>query len=158
MRALVLCLALAAVVLSSTMAFAADTADITVTVKLQKLAISVTPTDWPIGVLAAGDPAHSSFTATNGGNVAEDLSIETGNTSPSGWTAGAASGTNVYVLGVGTDPTYTAVTAKYKFATSVAAGADKAFDLQFTAPAADSTVDAGGGSETFHVTVSAAAS
>ena len=154
MRVLALCLALTAVVvLSSGAVFAAS--DISVTVTLEKLGVSVSPTTWPLGVMAAGASQHSSFIATNTGNIAEDFTIATQSTSPSAWAAGGASATNVYVIGQGTDPTYTTFTTSISLATNVAASGTKNFDLQFTAPASDSTYNAGG--ESFTVSLSATA-
>ena len=169
MKKVLFCLALAGMLLlASQAAFAAS--DITVTVTLQQLGVSVTPTSWSIGTLAAlaskstwvsSNPGN--FTATNTGNVAQNIAIATSGTTPSGWTASlSAPGTNVYTLGYGkavspftTEPTYTLFTSSGALASSVAAAGTVRFDLKFTAPAGNSTVSP---QETLTVSLSATAS
>ncbi len=163
-RTLLLCLILVGLFLLSGAAFAAD---ITVTVTLQQLGVGVSPASWALGTMAGGasQSSYSSgsaghFVATNSGNVAQQLTIGTTSTTPSAWAAGATSGHNVYVIGFGigtspytTEPTYTTFTGSSTLAASVPGSGTVAFDLKFTAPAADSTFSAGG--ETFTVAVSA---
>ncbi len=169
MRKTTLHLLLAVVLLlAAQVAFAAS--DITVTVTLQQVGVSVSPTSWALGTMAPG-AAQSSwvsgnaghFTATNAGNVAEDLTIAAGATSPSNWAAGSSSAVDVYVIGFGigsgdytSEPTYATFTTTTSLATSVAAAGTVDFDLEFTAPATGSTFDAGG--QTFTVSLAASAS
>lgn len=149
-------------------AFAAD--QITVTVTLQQMGVSVTPTSWGLGVMAAEDSQSSwvsgeagYFTATNDGNVDADLTITASSSTPSGWAAGTSVGTDTYVIGFGigtdpytTEPSYTTFTTSASLATSVASAGTVDFDLQFTAPSSDSTYNAGG--ETLTVSLAASAS
>lgn len=167
MRKTTLHLLLALVLLlSAQAAFAAD--QITVTVTLQQVGVSVTPTSWDLGTMApsasqsswvSGNAGH--FTATNEGNVDEDLTIAAG--SSANWSPGMAVAVDTFVIGFGigsgdytTEPTYTTFTTATSLATSVAAAGTVDFDLKFTAPAAGSTV--GGSAETFTVSLAASPS
>jgi len=160
MRRALLCLLLAGLLcLVSQAAFAADTATITVTVTLQNIGVTVDPTSWPLGVVAPSSSSTSSFTAENTGNVNEDLTITTGNTTPSGWQPAAASAVDYYrlELGLGETPTWTdIVPPPDPLASTLAPGNTVDFDLRFTAPAPLSTFNADG--ETFTVTIAATAS
>jgi len=154
--------------LAAQAAFAAD--QITVTVTLQQVGVSVSPTSWALDTMAPGAVQSSwvsgnagHFAATNDGNVAQDLTIAAGATSPSAWAAGSSSAVDVYVIGFGigsgdytSEPTYTTFTTATSLATSVDAEGTVDFDLQFTAPATGSTV--GPGAETFTVSLAASAS
>jgi len=166
-RGLLLCLLCVALfAFASQVAFAAS--DISVTVTLQNLGVSVSPVSWGIGTVAAGaskstwsSSVAGHFTATNTGNVAESFTVSAGSTSPSGWSAGSSSAVNVYVIGFGkgtpaytVEPSYTTFTGSGSLASSVAASSAVDFDLKFTAPAAGSTISA---QETFSVSLSAAA-
>ena len=169
MKRMLFCLVLAGMLLlASQAAFAAS--DISVTVTLQQLGVSVTPTSWPIGTLAALTPKSTwvsgnagNFTATNAGNVAQNIFVAASSTTPSGWTPSlTAPGTNVYTIGFGkavspytSEPTYTLFTTNGALASSVAASGTVRFDLQFTAPAGNSTVSP---QETLTVSLSATAS
>lgn len=141
---------------------------ITITITLQELGVEVTPTAWNLGVMSpedfvsswvSGEPGY--FAAANIGNVSEDFTISAGATSPSGWTPGAAAGTDVYLIGFGfaedpytTEPAYTPFDDGGEvLASGVPVAEAVAFDLAFTAPAADST---GGDSETFVISLAAA--
>ena len=168
-RAMLYLLVAVLVLLAGQAAFAAN--QITVTVTLQQMGVSVTPVSWALGVMApegsqtswvSGNAGH--FTATNDGNVAADLTIAAASTSPSGWAPNlSAVGTDQYMIAFGkavnpytSEPTYTPFTTSTSLAASVAAAGDLSFDLKFTAPAADSAYNAGG--ETFTVSLAASAS
>ena len=148
-------------------AFAAS--DITVTVTLGQLCVDVSPASWALGIVGPTDSKTSwvsgnagHFTATNCGNVPQDLTIATGSTSPSGWTPRNPVGTNMYALlcGVGvspytTEPSWSTVGGEpLALASDIAVGGTVAFDLKFQAPTSDSTYNAGG--ETFSVSLGVA--
>jgi len=152
--------------LAAQAAFAAN--EITVTVTLQQVGVSVTPTSWALGKMApgtsqtswvSGNPGY--FTATNDGNVAEDFTIAA--SSSAYWAPGLAVAIDTFVIGFGnaidpytSEPSYTTFTTATSFATSVPGGEDVRFDLNFTAPLVGSTYDAGG--ETFTVSLAASVS
>jgi hypothetical protein len=98
-RACVFCLAVAVPALTAP-AYAADTADITVTVTIQNLSLSLSSNTWAIGTIAAGSTAQmteaNDITVSNDGNVDEDFTLKL--TNPSAWTAAAAAGADVYAL------------------------------------------------------------
>ena len=158
-RGLLLCVVMAGMlVLASSAAFAAS--EITVTVTLQQIGVSVSPTPWALGVMAPGATTAttgSHFTATNTGNVNEDITIATGNSVPSGWQPGTSSDVDVYVLDFKTTGGWTNVGASpVSLAAGVAGAGTVSFDLQFTAPAVGSTYNAAG--EAITVSLAATAS
>jgi len=157
-RAMLLVMLVVLLALAAPAAFAAS--DITVTVTLAQVGVDVSPTSWALGTMAPGASQETTsrhFTATNSGNVAEDLTIAVGASTPSGWDPAAASGVDEYRMGVTTDAIPDqALTPSYTLASSVAAAGTVGFDLKFTAPAAGSTYNAGG--ETITVSLSASAS
>lgn len=135
------------------MVSAAETADITVTVMVQYLSVTVSP-NWAIGTVIAGatdktwTPSTAAqggyFTATNDGNVNEKFTIKAANSV--GWTVGATASTNIFAMGfgqtatLGTEPTYTYLTiSAVDLVSSVAPNDTYKFDLQFKAPTSDST-------------------
>ena len=169
MRRLLLCVLFGALLLlGAQAAFAAN--EIVVTVTLQQIGVDVSPTSWPLGVMAPTTSQSSwvstvagYFGATNTGNVPVDFTIEPGSTSPSGWTAETSVAVDDYVIGFGigtepytTEPAYTTFTGSTSLATGVAAAETVDFDLEFTAPATGSTYDAGG--ESFTVSLGASPS
>lgn len=81
--------------------FAAQTADITVTVTCRKLSVSVSPSAYAFGTVNEGSEtvATSAITVTNDGNVNEDYEAKL--TNPGGWTAIQAGtpGVDQYILG-----------------------------------------------------------
>ena len=145
-------------------AFAAS--DITVTVTLGMAAVEVSPTMWPLGVVpptvskaswVSGQPGY--FTATNTGNAEADVMIQASTTSPSVWAPNTTPAFNAYVIasGIGvspytSEPSYTVFQGPMLLAGNIAMAGTVEFDLQFTAPAADSTYSPEG--ETFSVTLS----
>jgi len=58
-------------------AYAGETADITVTVKIQKLSVAVSPTSYDFGTMTAGNSAVASsyIAVTNDGNVTEKFKL-----------------------------------------------------------------------------------
>jgi hypothetical protein len=144
-KALLLCLVVAAILVMASATFAAD---IGVTVTLQSVGVSVSPTTWPIGIIAAGGTASQACTATNTGNVNENFTIITSGSS--GWTAGAASALNVFVIAAGS----TVLTGSPQtLATGVTPTTASPFTLNFTAPAVGSAA----AQQSFTVTVAASA-
>lgn len=168
MKKLLIILATLAII-ASVGVMKAEAADITVTVTLQKIDVSVSPISWALSTIAPGAGKSSwvtevagKFTATNGGNVSENFTIAAGSTSPSTWTVDLAAGVNKYAIGFGhgtspytTEPTYTNFTTAGALASGVAAAGTDVFDLRFTAPSAGSTFNAAG--ETFTVSLTATA-
>jgi hypothetical protein len=99
-RLLCLCtLALIAAV-PATSAYAAETADISVTVTIQNLSLALSSNTWAIGTVTAGSITQMTeaedITVTNDGNVNEDFTLML--TNPAAWTAGATAGADAYVL------------------------------------------------------------
>jgi len=139
-------------------AFAANT--ISVTVTLEQVGVSVTPTSWALGNKGPGSTTQTTsenFAAQNTGNVNEDIAIGTGLSSPSEWSHGTSSGEDVYVMEVSTNGTdWTVLNPSTTLASSLAPLGSEGFDLKFTCPNEDSTYDAGG--ETITVTLSASPS
>ena len=158
MKRLVLCVLFGALLLLvAQAAFAAN--EISVTVTLQQIGVDVSPTSWAIGVLAPGATTTTSgpnFTATNTGNVNEDIDICTA--ASSAWAYGAAADVDVYVMEVSTDggSNWSILNDCVPLATSLAPEGTQTFDLGFTCPTSGSTYDADG--ETITVTLTASAS
>ena len=144
-KALLLCLVVVALLVMASAAFAAESAGISVTVTLQSLGVSLDQSAWPIGTVVAGATAGPfAVVATNTGNVNEKFTIATSDSA--GWTAGAASGVNVFVISAGST---VLTTSAQTLAASVAPAGTSNFNLNFTAPAAGSVVAA----QSFTVTV-----
>ncbi|MBI5096297.1 MAG: hypothetical protein HZB32_01380 [Nitrospirae bacterium] len=84
----------------ATRADAASSGNVTVTVTIQNVSVSLSGTAWTIGVIAAGSVSQMTeaddITVTNDGNVAESFTLRL--TNPSGWTAGSTTGSGVYVM------------------------------------------------------------
>ena len=141
-----------ALALIAGVAMKAEAADITVTVTLQNVAVSVSQGTWAIGPVVASSVSDLvGCTATNDGNVVEDFWIQVSNSSSGDWTAGGTAVEDVFVMKEGTTVlTGTPAT----FETSVAIDDSKPVELHFTAPSS-STVDT---EQTITVTVSASAS
>lgn len=122
---------------------AASTASVTATVTVQNISVTVTDGTVAFGTLASNsstgtNPADTQ-TATNNGNITENLNIKGQNSGS--WTLGATAGSDQYVLKFctatcGTPPTnYTALTTSYQtLATSVATSGTQTFDLYITTP------------------------
>jgi hypothetical protein len=81
-------------------AYAAQTENISVTVTIQNLSISLSSNTWAIGTVTAASTTQMTeaddITVTNDGNVDEDFTLEL--TDPAAWTSGAAPGADVYTM------------------------------------------------------------
>lgn len=144
---------------------AASSANVTVTVTIQNLSVSLSDANWSIGTISASSvvdmTSSQKITVTNDGNVPENFTLRL--TDPTGWTAGSTAGAEIYVmkgLFVGTSDSVvtanfggddvitttpqTATTAVFNYAGSSANGASvpplgaRALWLQFSAPTATS--------------------
>lgn len=129
--------------ISTPFANAAGTAAVTATVTVQSVSVSVADGTVAYGTLAvsssSGTNGTDTQTATNNGNVAEDLNIKGQNTA--NWTLAAAAGADEYVhkfcvSSCSSAPTnYTALTTSYQaLGTNVAANGTQTFDLYLTTP------------------------
>ena len=123
---------------------AAGTADISVTVTLESISVSVSSPSWAIGKVAAGSVTESgTYTVTNDGNVTENISIICKNSAD--WTVvGTISGTNQFKMEAkgGDLVTYSSiVTSKVLKASLAALGTVADLQLKFTAPQAGSAID-----------------
>lgn len=134
---------------------ALPTDTIAVTVTLQNISVAVSPDAWAIGTIAAGTiVTQTPCTATNDGNVSENLTIAVSNSGD--WTAGAAAAVNVFAMnfGVPGGPYPTNITTGGLTLTSgLAAAGIYSFGLEFNAPTTGSSVTP----HTITVTVTAAA-
>ena len=132
----------------SQLAIAATTATVAATVTVQNVSVSVSSGTVSYGTLStntsAGTNGSDTQTATNNGNVAEDLNI-TGQNSAN-WTLGNSAGTDTYVhqfctATCASAPTnYTKLTTSYAAlgAGNLAANGTKTFDLYITTPTSSS--------------------
>jgi len=70
-------------------AYAADTANITVTVKISNLSVAVNPTSYDFGTMTAGNSAVASsyIAVTNDGNVTEKFSLQIPSEPNGSWTS-----------------------------------------------------------------------
>lgn len=119
---------------------AADTAQISVTVTLENISVSVSPTSWAIGMIAAETATQSgTFTVENNGNIAEDIAIQCGNSGD--WTVAATIGTDQFMMeaqggDLGTSG-YTSIHTSQALKSNMAVGVPGQvtdLKLQFTAP------------------------
>ncbi len=80
--------------------YAASSGNVTVTVTIENVSVSLSGTSWDIGTIAAGQTVQmseaSDITVTNNGNVTESFMLMLSN--PPGWTAGPNAGSDVYVM------------------------------------------------------------
>lgn len=123
---------------------AASTASVTATVTVQNISVTVTDGTVAFGTLAnnssAGTNGTDTQTATNNGNITENLNIK--GQASANWTLAATAGSDQYVLKFctatcTTPPTsYTALTTSYQtLATGVVATTGtQTFDLYITTP------------------------
>lgn len=134
-------MALCLFVLASSL-HAADTANISVTVTLENISVSVSSNSWAIGMVAAESVTESgTYTVTNNGNIAEDINIQCG--SSGDWTVAASIGIDQFNMAAqggdlgtsGYTSIHTSQTLKSNLATSLTVDDLK---LQFTAPQAGS--------------------
>ena len=96
-------------------ALAATSANVTATVSVKEIAVSVDPTSFDYGVLDAGatststgSPDPAGIDATNDGNVKEDFSIRGADTT--NWVLAGTAGVNTYVHEASIDSFVTPVT------------------------------------------------
>jgi hypothetical protein len=165
----------------TTTAFAAETADITVTVTIQNLSLNLSSNTWALGTVVAASTTQmteaNDITVSNDGNVNEDFTLKL--TNPAAWTAAAAPAPDVFVLSglfcaaadapggadfaaddVLTTTTQTATATILGFAggsddgVSVAAGGSVDLWLEFAAPTSSTDFS----QQTITVTVGAVAS
>ena len=130
---------------------AADTASVSATVTAQNVSVTVSDGSIAYGIIPAGTSKSTTTadlndlqTATNAGNVAEDINIKGANSSA--WTLGATAGVDQYVhkfcvTSCTTPPTnYTALTTNYStLKSNLGVGANQTFDLQITTPTSTTT-------------------
>jgi len=136
---------------------AGQTAGISVTVTLELISVSVAPTSWAIGSVAAESSKESgTYTVTNDGNVTENINIQCGNSAS--WTVTATiSTTNQFKMEAkgGDQATYTSIdTSKVLKSNLAASGTVTDLKLNFTAPQAGSNTTA----QTIPVTLTASKS
>jgi hypothetical protein len=129
-----------------TMVKAATTADVSATVTVQNISVSVAD-----GVIAYGTLGQNSTTntctltdtqtATNDGNVTENFNVKAiADASTPNWTIGATAGSDIYThkVSTATCPTFTAsitLTTSYQtLATGIAASGTQNFDLEINTP------------------------
>lgn len=122
---------------------AADTAIVAATVTVQNISVTVSDGSVAFGTLSsnssAGTNSADTQSATNNGNITENLNIKGQNSG--NWTLGATAGSDQYVLkfctsSCTTPPTsYTALTTNYQtLASSIATSGTQTFDLYITTP------------------------
>ncbi len=123
--------------------FAATTGTVAATVTVQNVSVTVSDGTVAYGTLAlntsAGTNPTDTQTATNNGNITEDLNIKGSNSA--NWTLGGTANTDQYVhkfctATCGSAPTnYTALTTSYQtLATGKAASGTQTFELYITTP------------------------
>jgi len=160
MKRVILMLALAAcLVCIAGRAWAAETDTITVTVSMESVvSVDVTPAAWNIGAIGeSGGSGPESFTATNDGNVTEDLTI-TGANGANGWNIGAAAGVDVFAVTLdrGELSEDMLETSPVPLTSSLAPDAGHGFTLDYSAPTEDN--QGGGVDHSFSITITASAS
>jgi hypothetical protein len=158
-------LAVGLTLLTSSPATAATTAAVTATVTAQNISVSVTDGSISYGTIALssnGDTTsngiNDSQTATNNGNVTQDINIRGANSAA--WTLAASAGADQYAhkfctTTCDTSPSWTALTTSYATLTAgVAASGTQVFDLQILTPSSSSSYS----QQSVDVTVQAVAS
>lgn len=131
--------------------YAQDTAQVTATVTVQNISVSVDDGTVAYGILAlntsAGTNGTDTQTATNDGNVTVQFNIS--GTNSAAWTLGGTPGNNIYTHSFctatcATPPTnYTALTTNYStLNASVAPLGTQTFDLHITTPTSTATYTA----------------
>ncbi|OGK14275.1 hypothetical protein A3H80_01645 [Candidatus Roizmanbacteria bacterium RIFCSPLOWO2_02_FULL_37_19] len=146
-------------------ASAATTGTVAATVTVQNISVTVSDGSVAYGTLATsaqGDTTaggvNDSQTATNDGNVSEDLDIKGENTTA--WTLAGSIGADQYkhdfcITTCDSTPTWTALTTSYQaLATGVATSGTQIFDLRINTPSSSTSFT----QQTATVTVLASAS
>lgn len=150
-------------VLSNLPVQAATTATVTATVTVQNVSVTVSDGTVAYGTLAlntsSGTNGSDTQTATNNGNVAEDLLIKGQNTAS--WTLGGTAGANQYIHRFCTSscasaPTnYTALTTSNQtLSSAVASSGTATFDLYITTPTSSASYT----QQSVDITITASAS
>jgi len=135
-------------VLIGTKVFAAETAQVSATVTVQNISVSVSDGSIDYGTLAPGgsedttnNGVNDTQTATNDGNVNEDFNIKGENvTTGCSWTLSTSAGDEQYSHEICTtdcdsSPTWTALSTSYTtLATGVTPSGTQDFDLKITVP------------------------
>lgn len=130
---------------------AASSATVNATVTMQNVSVSVSDGSITYGTLAASTSKSTTAsdlndgqTATNNGNVAEDISIKGQNSA--NWTLAGSAGVDQYVhkfcTGTCTTPptSYSALTTNYQtLSSNLSASGTQTFDLQITMPSSSTT-------------------
>ena len=134
-----------------------DAISVTVTITADALDVSVTPNAWAIGNIAVSDTPDTGadfFTATNGRNTTEDLTLTVSTLDD--WTFANTPGADQFAMNFSINQgglwTLIDVSTGGSLATGLAASASQSFDLQLEAPT--STVN-GDAPQTIVVTVTA---
>lgn len=131
-------------------AHAATTATVTATVTVQNISVSVSDGTVSYGTMAVNaskdttsSGINDSQTATNDGNITEDLNIKGQDTAA--WTLAGSAGSNQYYHAFCTSncdssPTWTALTTNYQtLGSGVATSGTAVFDLKLTTPTSSSS-------------------
>ena len=154
-KLLTIMIALALIAGAGVMKAEAATSDsIAITVTFQSVSVSVSPDAWPMGAVTTAKVLIQACTATNNGNVNEDLNIAV--TDSADWTAETAAGADQFVMDfslTGSVP-WTNITTGGVSLTSGLSPGGQTFTLQFTAPVSSSSA----AQQSISVTVSASAS
>jgi hypothetical protein len=142
---IILSLVFAILLASGTIAEAGSTANVTATVTVQNISVSVSDGTITYGTLGLSDTEdtttagiNDSQTATNDGNITEDLNIKGQNSTA--WTLSGSVGANQYkhefcTTTCDATPVWTALTTSYQTVGSgIAAAGTRVFDLKLSTP------------------------
>jgi Subtilase family len=117
----------------------------------ETVSVSLDSSTWNLGCIELQDTPSSSYTATNDGDVAVDLSIKATN-GAGGWTLAASPGANAFSVDVAS-PAISLTTADQTVATNVAVSDTRSIGLTYNAPTSDTI--GGGVDQSFTITLSA---
>jgi hypothetical protein len=118
------------------------------------VSVSVSPDTWNLGAISRGMTyGPQSFTATNDGNVTEDLTI-TGSNGANGWNIGSATGTDTFTVELDADNLL--MTTPLSLTSGLASSASYPFDLTYKSP--DDDTQGGGVDHSFTITITASQS
>ena len=119
------------------------------------VSVSLDSNTWSLGGVSLSSTTSSpSYTATNDGNVAIDLTIKATN-GTGGWTLAASAGADAFSVDV-TSPALNLTTSDQNLATNVAVSGTKGIDLTYNAPTSDTA--GGGTAQDFTITITASKS
>lgn len=138
------------VMLPSYQVFAATSANVAATVTMQNVSVTVSDGTISYGTLSSSSSSNTTFgglddsqTATNNGNVAQDLNIRGQNSAA--WTLAASVGADQYkhdfcITTCDTTPVWTALTTSNQtLQAALAASGTKVFDLRLNAPSSSTS-------------------